>query len=180
LTTKGTDKEFYNKFMAVLGLLVATCVGIFFLATFVGNRTQLLQIRNDPAFQQRVEDRIRPIGQVAVAGMDNTGLRDPGGERPAAMPVAAAPPQPADLADGGAVYQAACAACHTSGIAGAPATGDRVAWAPRIDQGMDVLVRHAIEGFQGPAGYMPPRGGHSNLSDEQVRLAVQHMVDAAD
>jgi cytochrome c5 len=42
---------------------------------------------------------------------------------------------------------------------------------------MDTLVRHAIEGFQGQAGYMPPRGGNSTLTDQQVRDAVQYMVD---
>jgi cytochrome c5 len=64
-------------------------------------------------------------------------------------------------------------------VAGAPKFADAAAWSARIDQGMDTLVKHAIEGFQGSAGYMPAKGGNPALSDEQVRSAVQHMVDAA-
>jgi cytochrome c5 len=77
------------------------------------------------------------------------------------------------------VYNTACAACHEAGIAGAPKMGDAAAWAPRIEQGMDTLATHAIKGFQGSAGYMPPKGGRPDLSDDAVRAAVQHMVDAS-
>lgn len=171
------DRKFFDTFMLVLGILVVVTIAIYFLAQAMSNRTQVVHIKEDPMYQQRVAERIQPIGQVAVAGRDNSGLRDPGGVAPAAMaPPAAAPQAAADL-DGEAVYKAACTACHGAGIAGAPKTGDANAWAPRIDQGMDTLVRHAIEGFQGQAGYMPPRGGNSTLTDEQVRDAVQHMVD---
>jgi len=171
------DRKFFDTFMLVLGILVVVTVAIYFLAAAMSGRTQVVHIKEDPAYQQRIEERIAPIGQVAIAGRDNTGLRDPGGVAPAAMePAAPATPAMADL-DGEAVYKAACTACHGAGIAGAPKTGDAAAWQPRIDQGMDTLVRHAIEGFQGQAGYMPARGGYANLTDEQVRDAVQYMVD---
>jgi cytochrome c5 len=172
-----TDRKFFDTFMVVLGILVVITIAIYFLATAMADRTQAIHIREDAAFQQRVVERIQPVGQVAVAGRDNSGLRDPGGVAPAPMAPAPAAAATADL-DGRAVYNAACAACHSAGIAGAPATGDKAAWAARIDQGMDTLVKHAIEGFQGQAGYMPARGGHANLTDEQVRDAVQYMVDA--
>lgn len=165
--------------MVVLGILVVISVAIYVLATFIAGRTQELHVREDAAYQQRIEERIRPIGQVAVAGQDNTGLRDPGSALPTAAASAPAPAAAAQDLDGQGVYSMACTACHGAGIAGAPKTGDTAAWAPRIEQGMDTLVRHAIEGFQGDAGYMPPRGGFSNLSDEQVREAVQYMVDQA-
>lgn len=166
--------------MVVLGILVVISVAIYVLAAFIAGRTQEVHVREDAAFQQRIEERIRPIGQVAVAGQDNTALRDPG----STLATAAATSGPAPAAatqdlDGEGVYSMACTACHGAGIAGAPKTGDTAAWGPRIDQGMDTLVRHAIEGFQGEDGYMPPRGGFSNLSDEQVRDAVQYMVDEA-
>jgi cytochrome c5 len=130
------------------------------------------------AFQQRIVERIQPVGQAAIAGRDNSGLRDPGGVAPAAMAAAPATTDRTVDLDGEAVYKAACTACHGAGIAGAPKTGDQGAWAARLEQGMDTLVEHAIKGFQGQAGYMPARGGHVNLTDEQVRDAVQYMVDA--
>ena len=171
------DRKFFDTFMLVLGILVVVTIAIYFLANGMADRTQGVHIKEDPMYQQRVAERIEPIGQVAVAGRDNSGLRDPGGVAPAASaPPAAAPQAAADL-DGEAVYKAASTACHGAGIAGAPRTGDAAAWAPRMEQGMDTLVRHAIEGFQGQAGYMPPRGGNSSLTDQQVRDAVQYMVD---
>lgn len=79
-------------------------------------------------------------------------------------------------ADGAAVYNKACVACHGAGLAGAPKLGDGADWGPRIAQGQDVLVDHVIKGFTGKKGVMPPRGGFMNLSDDEVRAAVAHMV----
>jgi cytochrome c5 len=76
------------------------------------------------------------------------------------------------------LYEAACQACHTPGVAGAPKLGDKAAWAERIKQGDKVLYEHAIKGFQGKAGFMPPKGG-STASDEEVRAAVDYMTAAS-
>lgn len=105
-------------------------------------------------------------------------------EAPApAAPEAAAPaPAPAveavitgaDL--GKKVYGNACAMCHAAGTAGAPKPGDQADWTPRIAQGMDVLYKNSIEGYKGPKGVMPPRGGSTRLSDDEVKAAVDYMV----
>jgi cytochrome c5 len=81
--------------------------------------------------------------------------------------------------DGQAVYNSACFACHTTGVAGAPKIGDKANWAPRIAQGIDLLYKHSLEGYQGKAGYMPPKGGFAHLSDAHVKLAVDYMVKSA-
>jgi cytochrome c len=70
----------------------------------------------------------------------------------------------------------ACVACHGSGVAGAPKLGDAAAWAPRIAKGADTLNKHAIDGFQGEAGFMPPKGGRVDLSNQSIINAVDHMV----
>jgi cytochrome c5 len=98
-------------------------------------------------------------------------------------PPAASAPAPAATtkvaADAGQkLFQATCQACHGAGIAGAPKFADKAAWAPRIQQGVAVLDEHAIKGFQGKAGVMPPKGG-SSASDEEVKAAVDYMVAAA-
>ena len=80
-------------------------------------------------------------------------------------------------ADGESVYNTACAACHTAGIAGAPKLGDGTAWEARLAQGIEVLIEHAIQGFQGEAGVMPAKGGNPALTDDEVAAAVQYMVD---
>lgn len=82
----------------------------------------------------------------------------------------------ADLAKGEQVHQATCFACHGTGAAGAPKTGDAGAWQDRIAQGKDTLYTHAIEGYQGDAGVMPAKGGNPSLSDEDVKAAVDYMM----
>jgi cytochrome c5 len=170
-----SDRKFWDTFLLVLGALVVVSIGIYILANAMADRTQRAHIKEDPAFQQRNLERILPIGQVAVAGADNSGIRDPGGPRAAAVAAPAAEPE-RELT-GEDVYKVACTVCHGAGIAGAPKTGDAAAWDPRVAQGMDTLYTHAIEGFQGQAGYMPPKGGVASLTDQQVRDAVQYMVD---
>lgn len=79
---------------------------------------------------------------------------------------------------GKALYNQACALCHGAGIAGAPKFGDKAAWAPRLAQGKAILYQHAIAGFQGKAGVMPPKGG-STAPDDEVKAAVDYMASAA-
>ncbi|UVW30486.1 cytochrome c5 family protein [Massilia sp. H6] len=96
----------------------------------------------------------------------------------AAMPATAAPAVASTADVGKAVYNTACIACHGTGIAGAPKTGDKAAWAARIGQGNAVLYEHAIKGFQGKAGMMPPKGG-STAPDTDIKAAVDYMVIAS-
>lgn len=93
-----------------------------------------------------------------------------------AAPAAGAATAAAGGADGAAVYNKTCALCHAAGVAGAPKPGNKDEWGPRIAQGKDTLYKHAIEGFTGEKGMMPPRGGGASLTDEQVKAAVDHMV----
>jgi cytochrome c5 len=73
------------------------------------------------------------------------------------------------------IYQQACLMCHAAGVAGAPMTGDATAWAPRIEQGRDKLLESAIQGI----GIMPPKGGQSQLSDDEVASAVDFLIQRA-
>ncbi len=75
---------------------------------------------------------------------------------------------------GEALYKQACFACHGAGVAGAPKFGDKAAWAPRIQTGLDALTASAIKG----KGAMPPKGGTA-ASDADIHSAVEYMVSAA-
>ncbi len=75
------------------------------------------------------------------------------------------------------VFGATCSMCHAAGVGGAPKPGDKADWAPRIAQGMDTLYKHAQEGFTGSKGMMPARGGSPSLKDEDIKAAVDFMVD---
>ncbi|WP_299316474.1 c-type cytochrome [uncultured Halomonas sp.] len=78
--------------------------------------------------------------------------------------------------DGEPIYNQACMACHMTGAAGAPIKGDAAAWGPRLEQGMETLYDHSINGFNA----MPAKGGFMNLSDDEVKAAVDFMIDALD
>ena len=82
----------------------------------------------------------------------------------------------ATVAEGQATYKTACAVCHDNGVAGAPAVNDAAAWKNRIKQGLSTLNDHAINGYQGDAGFMPAKGGNTSISDEAVKAAVEYMV----
>ncbi len=80
---------------------------------------------------------------------------------------------------GAATYAKTCFACHDGGVGGAPKIGDKTNWGPRVQQGKDVLYKHALEGFQGKAGYMPPKGACMDCSDQEIKAAVDHLINAA-
>jgi len=129
----------------VILAFVVPVLAIILLATFVaGNKSG--GAGSDAMTPEAIADRLRPVGMVA--------LQQAGGAR--------------TLQSGEAVYTAACAACHASGAAGAPKTGDAAAWGPRLKQGFDTLVKHATEGFKG----MPAKGGNPDLDPVEVARAV--------
>lgn len=84
-----------------------------------------------------------------------------------------------DAKAGKGIYEGACKVCHASGLTGSPKLGDNDAWAPRISKGLPTLVNHAINGFQGDSGVMPPKGGRVDLTDKQVEQAVSYMVESS-
>ncbi len=117
---------------------------------------------------EAIAERIKPVGQVYTA-KDLEGIVGA-----STAPAATAPSGPRD---GETVYKGACFACHDTGAAGAPKHDDKTAWEPRIAQGFDTLRKHAIEGFTGQFGMMPPRGTCANCSDEEIENAIHYMID---
>jgi cytochrome c5 len=94
-------------------------------------------------------------------------------EKPAAeKPAAAAAHDHGKPADGKAVYDKVCFACHQVSVAGSPKLGDKEAWAPRVKTGTDAMVQSVIKG----KGAMPPKAGNPALSDAEIRAAVDFMV----
>ena len=73
-------------------------------------------------------------------------------------------------------YKMACFACHGTGAAGSPKMGDKAAWKDRIPQGNAVLYEHAIKGYKGKTGFMPAKGGRADISDADVKAAVDYIV----
>ena len=100
---------------------------------------------------QAVAARIKPVGELAIAG-------------------------PKVLLTGDKVFESLCHTCHVPGLAGAPKLGDKAVWAPIIKQGQEQAVARAISGT--PKG-MPPKGGNPDLTNEEVAGAVAYMASKA-
>lgn len=154
--------------VAVLAGFVVTVVGILLLVQLI---TGGLKVdRKSPAMsEEAIAQRLKPVGEVAI-GEGPAPAAEPA---PASAPVAVA--QPAAVAGASAgerVYNTVCQACHATGLAGAPKTGDQAAWKARLAQGTATLHEHAIKGIR----TMPPKGGAMSASDADIKAAVDYMV----
>jgi cytochrome c5 len=167
------DSQFVNVFSLVIGVLVAVAIVLLVLAREVAARTEGKAVYDDPAYIASVLQRVGPVGQEAVAGQDNSALaiKAPAGAGPAA---ALSVPK-----DGKALFTDVCSVCHGAGIAGAPKAGDKAAWGPRIAEGKATLYQHAIGGYNGKTGAMPPKGGRTDLPDDLIKQGVDYMVSLA-
>jgi len=168
------DTHFVNVFSVVIGVLAVFAIGIFALARIVASRTQDLQVLSEKDYARSVAARLQPPGAEAVAGQDNSALAIKADT--AAAGSAAAPALPKN---GTELFEQTCSVCHGQGIAGAPKAGDKAAWAPRIAEGKATLYQHALQGFTGSSGVMPPKGGRTDVPDDIVKQAVDHMVQMA-
>jgi len=101
-------------------------------------------------------------------------------EAPASDLLATTTEAPKPPAAGEKIYNQYCVICHKAGVAGAPKKGDTNEWATRRLAGIDQLNEHAIKGYVGKSGVMPAKGGFSQLSDEEVRQAVQFLVEPSE
>jgi cytochrome c5 len=169
------DTHFINTFSLVIGILVAIAIVIFALARTVASHTQDQAVLEEAQHLKAVDNRIQPFEHEAIAGQDNAALAI----KPDTTAAAPAAGSAAIPKSGEEVFQQVCSVCHGAGLAGAPKAGDKAAWGPRIAKGKATLYQHALQGFQGSAGVMPPKGGRVDLPDDLVKAAVDHMVGMA-
>lgn len=143
--------------LALLGGLFAPAIVIYLIVQLVlGIQAEYREDGDAAAAAAQVEARIQPVGEVAVGEVPEAGAQAAG-------------------KSGEQVYNQVCMACHTSGALNAPKLGDGGDWGPRLAQGKDILVKHAIEGIR----MMPARGGNPSLTDDEVAAAVVYMANAA-
>jgi cytochrome c5 len=114
---------------------------------------------NENSSSKAIQDRIKPIGSVYLS-------TDQQNSSSVTVSPAAA------TRNGEQIYQQFCATCHGIGLAGAPKFGDNAAWALRTKQGMNVLIQHVIQGYK----LMPPKGTCMDCSDDEIKAAVEYIV----
>lgn len=117
-----------------------------------------LQVKNNGSLSMAetiaIYERVKPAGTVALNNSEASAT-------------------PAAARSGDSVFNSACIACHGTGVAGAPKMGDKALWKPRIAQGQDALYRHALAGLNA----MPPKGTCGNCSEDEIKHAVDYMVN---
>ena len=109
-----------------------------------------------------VKDRLEPVHKVYVEGDEV-----PQVSNTAPTTAASGPREPADI------YNTYCTACHASGVAGAPVTGDAAAWETRMAKGIEIVYDHAINGLNA----MPPKGTCADCSDDEIKAVVDYMLE---
>jgi cytochrome c5 len=154
-----SDRDFMKTFSGLLAALVALTVVIFVVAQMVAGNTNT-KTKTAQADKQLAE-RIKPVGEVVLASA-------------AAVANSVIPTANAAGNPGEGTYKQACGSCHDTGAAGAPKTGDKAAWGPRIAKGNDALYGVALKGKPGTA--MLAKGGQAHLKDDAVKAAVDYMV----
>ena len=135
-------------------LLVTSIVAIVLIAV-IWPLSQLGKGSDAANSAEDADVRIQPVARLEIQK---------------AVPAASGKPR-----DGVTIFNTICSACHNTGVAGAPKTGDKAAWAPRIAQGKEILYKSVMNGKNA----MPPRAGAADLTDAEVKSAVDHIVGLA-
>ncbi|HEY8119497.1 MAG TPA: c-type cytochrome [Methylophilaceae bacterium] len=139
--------------LATLGGLIAPLLVIFLvIKLLMGIQATHIDDADAAIAAATVAERIKPVAVVDVAAVERGPHVDKTGEE---------------------VVTAVCSACHAVGALGSPKIGDKAAWGPRIKQGYQTLIQHALAGIR----QMPSRGGNPDLTDGEIANAVAYMAN---
>jgi len=162
-----TDKVFIKSFSLVVAALIVVAIVFAFIANSFKSPVDDSQ---DAARIQKIEERIKP-----VAGAYTDANAVAAAEKTAPAQAQKSPEQsPAPFGgrtDGETVFNNVCSACHATGAAGAPKPGSPE-MSKRSEKGFDALFQSAANGLNA----MPPRGGRPDLTDEQIKAAIEFMT----
>lgn len=157
------DRAFMRQFSGVIAGFMVLTVALIFLARYIQPESDG---SNNPNQAIMAEQRTAPIGAVRSGEAGAAALAE------AQAAVAAAAPAEDAVVDGPSVYGGLCMSCHDTGVAGAPIKGSELMATRETERGLDGLVQNAINGLNA----MPARGGNPALTDEQIRAAVEFML----
>ena len=166
-----TDRQFLKHFSMVIGFLVLVMFALIGLALYLYSHHPPPV---NPSHVEEVQARIAPVGGVYAGDTGRAALQ---AAQDAAKKAAEGQVAYGGTLDGKTIFGNLCQTCHTNAATGVPVITDKGAWAPRVAQGLDTLVKHATEGFQGKDGkLMPAKGGNPSLTNEQVKATVEWML----
>jgi cytochrome c5 len=178
---KNIDTHPVKLAIGVLVGAIALIVGIILLVQFALGAYGSRSLKGDAAMtEEAVARRIAPVAMMAMdpnaPAPKAADAKAPAAAAPAVAAVAIPPAaaKAGGAADGKKTFDAACSACHATGVAGAPKHADKAAWAPRVKTGKEALYASVLKG----KGAMPPKGGNTALSDADAKAAVDYMLAA--
>jgi cytochrome c5 len=171
------DRTFLRRFSGIVVGLIAITVVIIVLAFSLQSEPDP---NANPSQLRLAEERIAPVAGVHVGAEGLAAIA--AAEQTAAPPATAAiaqedgaqPGTPAASSgpNGAEIYQTVCMACHAAGVAGAPIPGSELMAQRLSEKGIDGLIASSINGLN----VMPPKGGRTDLSDDDMRAAVEFML----
>jgi hypothetical protein len=150
--------------VGAIGLVIGIVLIVQFSISSYGSRDAS---KESSMSHDAIMARLKPVGEI--------GMYDPNAPQPAAVKAVVAAAAAPSANKGEATFKGVCTGCHGAGVMGAPKFGDKAVWAPRIAKGLDVLYVSAIKGKNA----MPAKGGNPALADDDIKAAVQYMVNAA-
>ena len=149
-----SDKFLIPQFLVIMFIGFILPISLIIIDT---NKSQSSASKEDPKVAEtKAKENIQPVAKFELAQAVAEGSAS-GGK------------------SGEEVYKAVCSMCHQAGMLNAPKFGDTQAWAPRISQGYETLVQHALKGIRS----MPAKGGNASLSDAEVAGAVLYMTNSS-
>ena len=159
-----SDRKFLRQFSGVIvGFMVLT-IALIFLARYIEPEPGQ---DDNPSQAILAEHRVAPVGAVRSGEAGAAALAE------AQAAVAEAAPAEEVVVDGPTVYGGLCKTCHDAGVAGAPIKGSDQMAERLAAKGLEMLVQNAINGLNA----MPARGGNPGLTDEQIQVAVEFMLE---
>jgi cytochrome c5 len=163
------DKIFFRNFTLTLAFIAAMMIAFYVIADMVTDEGENAKTNVNTI---SVAELTKPVGQVAVAGEESE-------DTVVQNEIVADASAVGKSISGESVYNGLCVNCHGIAALAAmiPQAGDATAWEPRIKKGIDVLYASAINGYTGELGMMPAKGGNPALSDEEVKAAVDYIIN---
>jgi cytochrome c5 len=169
-----------RQLMVVLLAFLIPVIGIVMIASFATGGLKV-DSSSSEASATAVAERLKPVGSVVIGEVPAPAAgAEPAGATPAVKSASGGPVKTAAAGGAGAgagkkLYDTVCMVCHAAGIAGAPKTGDKAAWKPRIATGKEALYSSALHGKNA----MPAKGGLASAPDADVKAAVDYLLSQA-